>query len=90
MALAETPPGWQEDGQRILREYRFADFVAAMRFVNQLADHAEKVEHHPDIDIRYNRVTVALTTHDAGGVTDKDRAFARDLNTQFPAAGGAH
>lgn len=76
MAAVFPPAGWQGDHKLITREYAFADFVAAMAFVNRLADHAEKVGHHPDIDIRYNRVRVGLTTHDTGGVSDKDLAFA--------------
>ena len=56
----------------IRRTYRFKDFPAAMRFVNAVARRAEKAWHHPDIDIRWNQVTLVLTTHDAGGLTDKD------------------
>jgi 4a-hydroxytetrahydrobiopterin dehydratase len=74
-------PEWQLEGSgpdRLLaREFRFADFVAAMVFVNRLAEEAESAGHHPDIDIRYNRVRVALVTHDAGGITQKDVALAR-------------
>jgi len=72
----EGYPGWQKNGAVITRTYVFPDFPAALRFVNAVAEHAEQVQHHPDIDIRWNKVTLALTTHDAGGLTDKDYALA--------------
>ena len=68
---------WSQPGEEIQRTYRFKDFVAAMAFVAAVAEHAEKVAHHPDILIRYSRVTLSLSTHDAGGITDKDFDFAR-------------
>ena len=57
------------------------DFNDALRLVNAVGEEAEKANHHPDIDIRYNKVTFALTTHDAGGLTDKDVALASTINT---------
>src|SRR5262249_23762957 len=75
-ALA-TLPAWKRDGQVISRTYEFKDFLAAMKFVNAVAELAEAVQHHPDIDVRWNKITLALTTHDAGGLTQKDVAFAR-------------
>jgi len=69
-------PRWKKRGSVISRAYEFKDFVAAMKFVNAVARAAEKANHHPDIDIRWNRVTLALTTHDAGGLTEKDFALA--------------
>ncbi len=76
-----TLPGWQlegsGDGRVLAREFKFADFVHAMKFVNKLAEAAESAGHHPDIDIRYNKVRIALVTHDAGGITQKDVALAR-------------
>jgi 4a-hydroxytetrahydrobiopterin dehydratase len=65
-------PGWQIESGELVRKFEFKDFLAALHFVNQLADAAEKAGHHPDIDIRYNRVRLALVTHDAGGLTAKD------------------
>jgi 4a-hydroxytetrahydrobiopterin dehydratase len=73
-------PAWQRSGQMISRTYEFADFVAAMQFVNAVAALAEAAQHHPDIDVRWNRVTLALTTHDAGGLTAKDVALARECD----------
>lgn len=65
-------PLWQIERGELVRRFQFADFRAAMAFVNKVADAAEAVQHHPDIDIRYNKVRLALVTHDAGGLTAKD------------------
>ncbi|HEY1717855.1 MAG TPA: 4a-hydroxytetrahydrobiopterin dehydratase [Verrucomicrobiae bacterium] len=75
-ALAKIP-GWKKKAVVISREFQFKDFPAAMKFVNAVAKIAEKEQHHPDIDIRWNKVTLALTTHDAGGLTGKDFALAK-------------
>lgn len=69
-------PQWRRKGAAITRVFEFADFVAAMKFVNAVARAAEKACHHPDIDIRWNKVTLTLSTHDAGGLTAKDFALA--------------
>jgi 4a-hydroxytetrahydrobiopterin dehydratase len=61
-------PKWKCDEQIISRTYEFEDFVAAMKFVNAVAALAEQAQHHPDIDVRWNKVTLGLTTHDAGGL----------------------
>lgn len=74
---------WSESGGGIQRTYQFADFVAAMAFVNKLADYAEKAQHHPDILVRYNKVTLTVTTHDAGGITDKDFDLAKQADEVF-------
>lgn len=71
-SLLNTLPGWQIDAGELVRTFKFEDFRAALRFVNLVGDVAEKAGHHPDIDIRYNRVRLALVTHDAGGLTNKD------------------
>lgn len=84
-ALAALP-AWKCDGQIIARTYEFKDFPAAMKFVNAVAVMAEQVQHHPDIDVRWNRVTLALTTHDAGGLTAKDFALARECDAQAAVA----
>ena len=65
-------PGWQIESGELVRTFEFSDFVAALRFVNRVGELAEEAGHHPDIDIRYNRVRLALVTHSAGGLTDKD------------------
>jgi len=64
--------GWQIVAGELVKTFQFKDFVASLRFVNQVGELAERAGHHPDIDIRYNRVRLALTTHDAGGLTQKD------------------
>lgn len=69
-------PGWQHNAGALQRDFSFKDFVAAMYFVNNIAALAEQAGHHPDIDIRYNKVHIALSTHDAGGITEKDTALA--------------
>lgn len=78
-ALAALPD-WQRNGQIISRTYEFKDFIAAMKFVNAVAEFAEAAQHHPDIDVRWNKVLLALTTHDAGGLTPKDMALARQCD----------
>lgn len=75
-----TLPQWKRDGQTISRTYEFANFVAAMKFVNVVAALAEQAQHHPDVDIRWNKVTLALSTHDAGGLTEKDFALAKQCD----------
>lgn len=72
--------GWQRKGSEITRVYEHADFVRAMGFVNSVALLAEKANHHPDIDIRWNRVSLTLSTHSAGGLTEKDFALAQEID----------
>jgi len=69
-------PGWIQEGQSLIRTDVFADFAAAMRWVNQVAVLSERRNHHPDIDIRWNRVTLKLTTHETRGLTDRDWDWA--------------
>ena len=69
-------PEWTKRGRTIARTYQFKNFPAAIRFVNKVARVAEKAWHHPDIDIRWNKVALTLTTHDAGGLTQKDFKLA--------------
>jgi 4a-hydroxytetrahydrobiopterin dehydratase len=71
-ASLASVPDWKIEGGELVRSYKFQDFVTALAFVNRVGDLAEKAGHHPDIDVRYNRVRLALVTHDAGGLTDKD------------------
>lgn len=73
-------PGWERNGGTIQRIFSFADFKAAMEFVNKVADAAEQANHHPDIDIRYNKVTMMLMSHDSGGVTQRDVRMAGRIN----------
>ena len=73
----DTVPKWRRAGGAISRTFQFEDFPAAMKFVDAVAESAEAAWHHPDIDIRWNKVTLTLTTHDAGGLTRKDFELAR-------------
>jgi 4a-hydroxytetrahydrobiopterin dehydratase len=73
-------PQWKLEEGKLVRDWKFADFIAAMAFVDRVAVLAEAAGHHPDIDIRYNRVRLALVTHDAGGITAKDADMAASLN----------
>jgi 4a-hydroxytetrahydrobiopterin dehydratase len=73
-------PSWKRKAAVISRKFEFKDFPAAIKFVDALARLAEKEWHHPDIDIRWNKVTLALTTHDAGGLTEKDFALAKKFD----------
>lgn len=75
-----TVPEWKKKGVAIVRTYQFKDFMLAIRFVNAVAELAEKAWHHPDIDIRWNKVTLTLSTHDEGGLTEKDFALARKFD----------
>ena len=73
-------PGWKGSGHAIERTFQFGDFVQAMDFVNQIAEAAEAVNHHPDIHISYNKVTLVLVSHDSGGVTQRDLRMAGKIN----------
>jgi 4a-hydroxytetrahydrobiopterin dehydratase len=73
-------PDWKKKGAAITRTYQFKDFPAAIKFVNAVAKPAEKAWHHPDIDIRWNKVTLTLSTHDAGGLTEKDFSLAKQFD----------
>ncbi|HUA97365.1 MAG TPA: 4a-hydroxytetrahydrobiopterin dehydratase [Terracidiphilus sp.] len=71
---------WRVESGELVRTFQFADFVAALGFVNHVGQLAEQAGHHPDIDIRYNRVRLALVTHDAGGLTAKDFDLAARIS----------
>jgi 4a-hydroxytetrahydrobiopterin dehydratase len=81
-SLLREQRAWEHDPERksIRRTYRFSSFAAAIRFVDYVAQLAEDAGHHPDIDIRYDTVTLTLSTHSAGGLTEKDFALARQID----------
>ena len=79
LALQQLP-GWNRAGDAVERVCQFDDFVLAMKFVNQIADAAEAANHHPDILINYNKVTLTLVSHDSGGVTQRDIRMAAKIN----------
>lgn len=80
-------PAWslREDGLAIVRELKFADFNAAFGFMTRVALYAEKADHHPEWFNVYNRVAIMLTTHDAGGVSQRDIEMARFIDCLAPA-----
>jgi 4a-hydroxytetrahydrobiopterin dehydratase len=83
-SLLKSQPGWKYEGGKLVRDWTFPDFVAAMTFVNRVAEIAEAAGHHPDIDIRYNNVRLGLVSHDAGGITSRDADMASQLDSKFP------
>jgi 4a-hydroxytetrahydrobiopterin dehydratase len=78
-ALANLPE-WKLEQGELVQIATFGDFKQAMNFVNGVADLAETAGHHPDIDIRYNKVRLALVTHDSGGITQSDISLAQDID----------
>ncbi len=80
-AALQTLAGWEYAGGTLNRRITFPTFPAAIAFVNRVAELAEQVGHHPDITINYSTVGLSLSTHDAGGVTEKDVDMARRINT---------
>ena len=72
----ESHSEWIELNNQIQRTFEFDDFVGSMKFVNAVAEYAEEVQHHPDVLIRYNKVTLTVSTHDANGITYKDFELA--------------
>ncbi len=77
-------PGWELVDGKLHREVKLADFVAAFGLMAQVAIWAEKLNHHPEWSNVYNRVTIDLTTHDAGGITDKDFELAAKVDAAIP------
>ncbi|MEQ8766656.1 MAG: 4a-hydroxytetrahydrobiopterin dehydratase [Planctomycetota bacterium] len=76
----EKLEGWQREGDAIHRQFTFPDFASAMAFASKVAGKAEAAQHHPDILIQYSKVTLTLSTHDAGGLTEKDLSLAEVLD----------
>ncbi len=76
--LAELD-GWSLEGRRIIREFEFEDFVGSVKFVDSLVEPAEGMNHHPDLGISWNKVTVAITNHAEGGLTEKDFELASKI-----------
>ncbi len=78
--LASNLSGWTVEGSKLQSQRQFKDFLQAMEFVNKLVEPAESAGHHPDIEISYNKVRITLTTHDAGGLTQKDFELAKEIS----------
>jgi 4a-hydroxytetrahydrobiopterin dehydratase len=70
---------WERDGKEIQKWFEFDDFASAMKFVNDVAKLADRYDHHPDIDIRYSRVRLSLSTHSEGGLTSRDFDLAGEV-----------
>ena len=80
LGLAELK-SWKLQGKKIRRKFEFIDFARAMGLVNSVALYAERANHHPDIDIRWNKITLSLSTHSEGGITEKDISLAKKIDT---------
>ena len=74
---------WSRSGESLQRTFAFGGFKAAIEFVGRVAERAEAVQHHPDILIRFSKVTLTLSTHDAGGLSQRDVDFARDSDRLY-------
>jgi 4a-hydroxytetrahydrobiopterin dehydratase len=75
-----TLTGWTRKGESLTKTFTFATFMAGIGFVDRVAVAAEKMDHHPDLDIRYTKIGVTLSTHSAGGITANDIALAREMD----------
>ena len=80
LSALQKLPNWTRNGKAIERVFQFPNFVDAMIFVNNIAQAAEEANHHPDITINYNKVTLQLISHDSGGVTNRDVKMAARIN----------
>lgn len=88
-ALVELNPNWSGTGERLARSIEFADFLTAVEFVNRIAPRCEELDHHPDLALRWRWVDVELSTHSAGGVTQRDVTLAGivdEVAAQLPLA----
>ncbi len=85
----KTIPNWSKRAKTIHRIFEFEGFLDSIAFVNRIAKRAQKLNHHPDIDIRFNKVTLQLTTHDARGLTEKDFVLARQSDEDFSKLAGS-
>lgn len=79
-AFIKSHPKWSWADEEITRTFEFGDFAESMGFVTRVALAAEKADHHPDIDVRWNKVTLTLSTHSAGGLTEKDLSLADQID----------
>lgn len=81
--MLNESPEWHLDSGKLVRDWSFPDFAQAMAFVNRVAQLAESANHHPDIDIRYNKVRLGLISHDAGGITERDAKMATTISREL-------
>jgi 4a-hydroxytetrahydrobiopterin dehydratase len=87
-SLLTTMHGWRYLSDAIHKEFTFRGFRGAISFVDRVAELANAAAHHPDLEVHYNRVVVSLSTHDEGGVTDKDVVLAREVDSVAGSEGG--
>jgi 4a-hydroxytetrahydrobiopterin dehydratase len=80
-ARLDRLPGWQRDGDAITREFKFDDFQGSVDFVNRITPPAEEMNHHPDIAIAWNKVTLTLSTHSEAGLTENDFELAARIDS---------
>lgn len=76
----KSVPDWKLDGKAITRTFEFGNFVESVEFVNEITEIAEDFDHHPDVDIRWNKVTLRLSTHSKGGLTARDFDLAQRVD----------
>ncbi len=81
MSDVVVPNGWRHEGNALRREFTFANFAEAFAFMTSVADMAEVADHHPDWSNSYNKVAIALTSHDKGCVTQRDSSLAEQINS---------
>jgi len=79
----QAVPHWSKRAQAILRTFKFEGFLKGIDFVNRIAAKAQKMNHHPDIDVRFDQVTLTLSTHDEGSITEKDFSLAKQCDEVF-------
>ena len=82
-ANLKATPNWSQRAKAICRTYKFDGFLNSIAFVNRIARKAQKINHHPDIDIRFDKVALTLSTHDEGGITEKDFSLAHQCDEVF-------
>lgn len=80
-ARLQSLPGWEREGEAIVRMFEFEDFVGSVDFVNRITPAAQDMNHHPDLAISWNKVTVSLSTHSQGGLTENDFALATRIDS---------
>jgi len=79
-------PAWERRGEAIAKQYTFKEFMDGIRFINRIAEIAEQMDHHPDMKVNYRRITFELSTHDQGGITEKDFKLADAIEREFTSA----
>ena len=87
-AFLSNTEGWTSQGDAIVKDFAFSGFRAAIAFVNRVAEQADAARHHPDIEVHYDHVRISLSTHDAGGVSEKDVAAAAGIDADAGPDGG--